>query len=130
MICPRARRASALTFSFNGGPGSSSGCIWGCWGRAGWRWATGVPDRRQAMDENQFSLLDESDLVFIDPVGTGFSRGRRSQPRLLSFKKDVGASVGDLFAFIAHARGAGFAQISDRRELYGTICFRRPQRLL
>jgi carboxypeptidase C (cathepsin A) len=71
----KARRP--LTFSFNGGPGSSS--VWLHLGILG--------PRRVALDDegrssappgrlvnNEFSLLDASDLVFIDPVGTGFSR--------------------------------------------------------
>jgi carboxypeptidase C (cathepsin A) len=32
------------------------------------------PRRPGRLVANEFSLLDESDLVFIDPVGTGFSR--------------------------------------------------------
>jgi len=66
-----------VMFCFNGGPGSSS--VWlhmGCFG-----------PRRVHMDEvghavgpphelkdNALSLLDTTDLVFIDPVSTGFSR--------------------------------------------------------
>jgi carboxypeptidase C (cathepsin A) len=66
-----------VTFSFNGGPGSSS--VWLHLGVLG--------PRRVALDDhgrapappgrlvaNEHSLLDASDLVFIDPVGTGFSR--------------------------------------------------------
>ena len=66
-----------ITFSFNGGPGSSS--VWLHLGVLG--------PRRVAMDEdghplpppfklvnNEHSLLDLTDLVFIDPVSTGFSR--------------------------------------------------------
>ena len=71
----KARRP--VTFSFNGGPGSSS--VWLHLGLLG-------PKRVELDDEgyappppgrlvaNEFSLLDSSDLVFIDPVGTGFSR--------------------------------------------------------
>jgi carboxypeptidase C (cathepsin A) len=71
----KARRP--LTFSFNGGPGSSS--VWLHLGILG--------PRRVALDDegragtppgtlvnNEFSMLDASDLVFIDPVGTGYSR--------------------------------------------------------
>src|SRR5688572_29375685 len=66
-----------LTFSFNGGPGSSS--VWLHLGVLGPRrvalddegFAPEVPGR---LVPNEFSLLDVSDLVFIDPVGTGFSR--------------------------------------------------------
>ncbi|MDH5263233.1 MAG: peptidase S10 [Betaproteobacteria bacterium] len=66
-----------VTFSFNGGPGSSS--VWLHLGLLG-------PKRVELDDEgyappppgrlvdNEHSLLDRSDLVFIDPVGTGYSR--------------------------------------------------------
>jgi carboxypeptidase C (cathepsin A) len=66
-----------VTFSFNGGPGSSS--VWLHLGLLG-------PQRVELDDEgrappppgrlvdNGHSLLDRSDLVFIDPVGTGYSR--------------------------------------------------------
>ena len=66
-----------LTFSFNGGPGSSS--VWLHLGVLG--------PRRVLMDEeghqlpppyrlvdNEASVLDLTDLVFIDPVSTGYSR--------------------------------------------------------
>jgi carboxypeptidase C (cathepsin A) len=75
-----------ITFAFNGGPGSSA--VWlhlGCLG-----------PRRIAIDDtvvrpvppyqlvdNESSLLDVSDLVFIDPVSTGFSRpapGHEARP--------------------------------------------------
>src|SRR6266513_4792360 len=67
----------SLTFSFNGGPGSSS--VWLHLGLFG-------PRRVQMGDagsllpppyklvDNDVSLLDISDLVFIDPVSTGYSR--------------------------------------------------------
>ena len=66
-----------LTFSFNGGPGSSS--VWLHLGVLGPRrvdlddagCAYAPPGR---LVPNEHSLLDASDLVFIDPVGTGFSR--------------------------------------------------------
>lgn len=66
-----------ITFSFNGGPGSSS--VWLHLGLLG-------PRRVQMGDagsllpppyklaDNDSSLLDVSDLVFIDPVSTGYSR--------------------------------------------------------
>lgn len=71
-------RGRPITFSFNGGPGSSS--VWLHLGLYG-------PRRVNAADEmgnpgpppyrvvpNEFSLLDKSDFVFIDPVSTGYSR--------------------------------------------------------
>lgn len=82
-----------LTFSFNGGPGSSS--IWMHLGALGPRRvlvedteATPPPYR---LSDNEFSLLDKTDLVFIDPVGTGFSRpiaGEKAQD-FHSLKRDV-----------------------------------------
>ena len=66
-----------LTFSFNGGPGSSS--VWMHLGLFG-------PKRVELDDDgnpsappyrlvtNEVSLLDVTDLVFIDPVSTGYSR--------------------------------------------------------
>lgn len=66
-----------LTFSFNGGPGSSS--VWLHLGLLGPRRVLlqenggALPPPYKLVD-NEYSLLDESDLVFIDPVSTGFSR--------------------------------------------------------
>jgi len=71
------RKNRPITFCFNGGPGSAS--VWLHLGVLG--------PKRVAMDEqgkvaaqpyhlidNAYSILDLSDLVFIDPVSTGFSR--------------------------------------------------------
>jgi len=66
-----------VTFTFNGGPGSSS--VWLHLGTFGPRRVvmddeglSAVPPGR--LVDNADSLLDVSDLVFIDPVSTGFSR--------------------------------------------------------
>lgn len=69
--------ARPVTFTFNGGPGSSS--VWLHLGTFGPRRvvmddegiSAPVPGR---LVDNADSLLDVSDLVFIDPVSTGFSR--------------------------------------------------------
>jgi carboxypeptidase C (cathepsin A) len=66
-----------VTFAFNGGPGSSS--IWLHMGILGPRrvvvndpgYAPPPPSQRV---DNEFSVLDVTDLVMIDPVGTGFSK--------------------------------------------------------
>jgi carboxypeptidase C (cathepsin A) len=66
-----------ITFSFNGGPGSSS--VWMHLGLLGPRRVqfaddgSALPPPYRLVD-NEFSLLDETDLVFIDPVSTGYSR--------------------------------------------------------
>ena len=74
---PVDRRKRPITFSFNGGPGSSS--VWLHLGVLGPRRVLMgdagalLPPPYQLVD-NAYSLLDETDLVFIDPVSTGFSR--------------------------------------------------------
>ncbi len=66
-----------VTFAFNGGPGSSS--VWLQLGALGPR-RVNIPDTVAAppppydLVDNAEGLLDVTDLVFIDPVDTGFSR--------------------------------------------------------
>ncbi|MCA9246383.1 MAG: hypothetical protein KDA42_04680 [Planctomycetales bacterium] len=66
-----------VTFCFNGGPGSSS--VWLHLGMAG-PWKVVIPDDASTprppftLEANPHSLLDLTDLVFIDPVSTGYSR--------------------------------------------------------
>jgi carboxypeptidase C (cathepsin A) len=69
--------ARPVTFLFNGGPGSSS--AWLQFGDAGpWRLSiTGegaVASASPDLQPNAETWLDFTDLVFIDPVGTGYSR--------------------------------------------------------
>ncbi|HJW92820.1 MAG TPA: peptidase S10 [Thermoanaerobaculia bacterium] len=67
-----------VTFSFNGGPGSSS--VWlhmGCLGPK--RVAYGDDEGHAApppshLVDNEATILDVTDLVFIDPITTGYSR--------------------------------------------------------
>ncbi len=88
-----------LTISFNGGPGSSS--VWLHLGVLGPRRVlSGDVDSPQKppykLVENEFSLLDVSDLVFIDPVSTGYSRPVTAETakEFHGFQQDV-ESVGD-----------------------------------
>jgi carboxypeptidase C (cathepsin A) len=66
-----------ITFIYNGGPGSAS--VWlhmGAWGprRVVTADDTHTPAAPYQMVNNAYSLLDASDLVFIDAPGAGFSR--------------------------------------------------------
>ena len=66
-----------ITFLFNGGPGSST--MWLHMGSFGPRRVVTTdtqhdPGAPYRVVNNQYSLLDVSDLVFIDAPGTGFSR--------------------------------------------------------
>jgi carboxypeptidase C (cathepsin A) len=65
-----------IAFLYNGGPGSSS--VWLHMGAYGPRRvvtgnASPTPPAPYQIVDNQYSLLDKADLVFIDPIGTGFS---------------------------------------------------------
>jgi carboxypeptidase C (cathepsin A) len=66
-----------ITFLYNGGPGSSS--VWLHMGAFGPRRVvtadhTHTPPAPYQLVNNDYSLLDASDLVFVDAPGTGFSR--------------------------------------------------------
>jgi len=66
-----------ITFAFNGGPGSAS--IWLHMGVLGPKIVI-TPDAEFAppppydVRDNEYSIIDVTDLVMIDPVGTGYSR--------------------------------------------------------
>ncbi len=77
--------ARPLMFSFNGGPGSAS--VWLHLGALGPRRVEApeepvIPNPPFRLVDNEASWLDRTDLVFIDPVGTGFSRA--AKPELAS----------------------------------------------
>jgi len=66
-----------LAFLYNGGPGSAS--IWLHMGSFGPKRVVTVnagvtPPAPYQLQDNPNCLLDKADLVFIDPVGTGFSK--------------------------------------------------------
>ncbi|MCB1691832.1 MAG: hypothetical protein KDI19_03655 [Pseudomonadales bacterium] len=91
-----------LTFSFNGGPGSSS--VWMLLGLLGPRRVPLAKDDNVRLSppfhltDNEYTLLEETDLVFIDPIGTGYSRplsGEKTDPdEFFSFRRDLD-SVGE-----------------------------------
>ncbi len=99
-VDPTAHAAARpITFSFNGGPGSSS--VWLHLGLLGPRRVVLEEDGRPLpppyrLVDNTYSLLDKTDLVFIDPVTTGFSRAvpGETDKQFHSFKTDI-ESVGD-----------------------------------
>ena len=94
-----------VTFSFNGGPGSSS--VWLHLGVLGPRRVLlddvgNLPQPPYRLVDNEHTLLEETDLVFIDPVGTGYSRavvGEKGK-QFHTFKKDI-ESVGDFIRLYA-----------------------------
>ena len=71
-----------VTFAFNGGPGSAS--IWLHMGALGPRRVALPPDgflppAPYKVEDNPHTLLDKSDLVLVDAIGTGFSRGETAE---------------------------------------------------
>ena len=95
----RDKSKRPITFSFNGGPGSSS--VWLHMGVLGPRRVAqefdgALPRPPFRLTDNEYSLLDETDLVFIDPVSTGYSRAVEGEKpaEYHGFKKDI-ESVGD-----------------------------------
>ncbi len=69
-----------LMFSFNGGPGSSS--VWLHLGAIGPKRVRMQPEGEMPappfqLIDNDATWLDQTDLVFIDPVGTGYSRASK-----------------------------------------------------
>ena len=83
-----------ITFCFNGGPGSSS--VWLQLGALGPR-RIDMPDTVNPrpppyrLVDNAYGILDRTDLVFIDPVDTGFSRtgGENKSEDFFNIKADV-----------------------------------------
>lgn len=76
---PGAPASRPVTFAFNGGPGASSVYLnLGAIGpkRVAFGAQGDAPSDPAVLRDNPNSWLDFTDLVFIDPIGTGFSRTR------------------------------------------------------
>ncbi len=89
---PSERRP--LTFSFNGGPGSAS--VWLHMGAIGPKRVKMQPEGMMPappyqLVDNEFTWLDQTDLVFIDPVGTGYSRAAKNdlKKKFLGVREDL-----------------------------------------
>ena len=84
-----------VTFVFNGGPGSAS--LWLHMGVFGPKRIVVPSDGQPAgaapypLEDNPHSLLDVTDLVFIDPVGTGYSTamGKAKDAEFWGIKEDA-----------------------------------------
>jgi carboxypeptidase C (cathepsin A) len=86
-----------LTFAFNGGPGSST--IWLHMGalapkRVVLRPDGFVPSAPYHIEDNPYTLLDKSDVVLVDAIGTGFSRAAN-----LEISKTFWGIKGDIDSF-------------------------------
>jgi carboxypeptidase C (cathepsin A) len=113
-----------VTFAFNGGPGSSS--VW-------LHMASIAPRRANLTDEgeappppyrltdNQSTWLDLTDLVFIDPVSTGYSRpvAHEDANQYHGLKEDI-ASVGDFIRLYTSRNTRWLSPKFILGESYGT----------
>jgi carboxypeptidase C (cathepsin A) len=118
----RAKRP--ITFSFNGGPGSSS--VWMHLGVLGPRRVVleedgSLPKPPYQLVDNEYSLLDQTDLVFIDPMSTGYSRPVEGvKPKEWhGFKKDI-QLVGDFIRLYATRTNRWLSPKFLIGESYGT----------
>ena len=95
-----------IVFVFDGGPGSSS--VWLHMGAFGPRRvvtdnAASTPPAPYRVVDNEYSLLDKADLVFIDPVGTGFSRavGKAQDKDFWGVDPDVKSLAQFIYTYIS-----------------------------
>ncbi|GAB3414578.1 S10 family peptidase [Niabella aquatica] len=82
-----------LTISFNGGPGSAS-----AWMHIGYTGPVllniddeGYPVQPYGYKENPYSILDATDIVYVDPVNTGYSRivGNAPKEKFFGVNADI-----------------------------------------
>ncbi len=95
-----------VTFLFNGGPGSST--VWLHMGAFGPRRVITADDAHTPaapyqIANNDYSLLDASDLVFVDAPGTGFSRiaGKDKEKSFYGVDPDAHAFAEFIVAYLS-----------------------------
>ena len=113
-----------ITFTFNGGPGSSS--VWLHLGALGPRLVRSDPEGNSLpppfeLVNNDYSILDLTDLVFIDPVTTGYSRAAAgvAPKRFHGIKEDI-ESVGEFIRLYATRNERWSSPKFLAGESYGT----------
>lgn len=112
-----------LVFSFNGGPGSAS--VWMHLAYTSPRLLRiddeGYPVQPYGVVENPHSILDVADIVYVDPVNTGFSRilGDADRAQFFGVNEDVAYLARWLGAFVSR-RGRWTSPKYLIGESYGT----------
>lgn len=118
------RQTRPITFAFNGGPGAAS--VWLHMGAFGpWRVVMGpegqAPPPPYRMEDNPDTLLDVTDLVFIDPVTTGYSRAAPGEdPRQFHGVEEDVQSVGDFIRLYTTRKKRWLSPKFLAGESYGT----------
>ncbi len=101
----RDRSSRPLVISFNGGPGSAS--VWMHIGYTGPRFLRideeGFPVQPYGVVPNEHSILDVADIVYIDPVNTGFSRilGDAERAQFFGVNEDIAYLAGWIDTFVS-----------------------------
>ena len=118
----KARRP--LTFSFNGGPGSAS--VWLHMGAIGPKRVRMNADGTMTappfeLVDNEQTWLNQTDLVFIDPVGTGYSRAVRPElaSKFFGLQGDI-ESVGEFIRLYLTRYERWTSPLFLAGESYGT----------
>lgn len=113
-----------ITFAFNGGPGSSS--VWLHMGALGPRRSELAADGTQLpqtvrLVDNADSWLDFTDLVFVDPVGTGYSRATEGTEakRFYATGKDIETAAQFIHLYVTQS-GRWLSPKYVAGESYGT----------
>ena len=95
-----------VTFIYNGGPGSST--VWLHMGAFGPKRVVTADDTHSPaapyrLIDNEFTLLDASDLVFVDAPGTGFShlRGADKEKAFFGVDQDIHAFANFIVGFLS-----------------------------
>lgn len=105
-----------LTFLWNGGPGSSSSLVH----------LLGFGPRRLQPDgtavDNRGTWLDQTDLVFVDPIGTGYSRPTKAEygPEFYQTRGDA-ESVAEFIRVYRNRFEVWDAPLFPVGESYGVI---------
>jgi carboxypeptidase C (cathepsin A) len=122
---PPADQQRPLMFSFNGGPGSSS--VWLHLGGLAPKRVEMLPDGGMprppfTLVDNEHTWLAETDLVFIDPVDTGYSRAASEDlaKQYREIDKDIW-SVGEFIRLYLTRYGRWGAPLFLVGESYGTF---------
>jgi len=126
-VDPGSGGTRPVLFAWNGGPGSNAGLLhMAAMGprrlNMGDVYATADPEDMGSVVDNEATWLDAADLVFVDPVGTGYSRPTRAEygPEFYDPVGDV-ASLAEFIRVYRTRYHAWDAPLFLAGESYGSL---------